>query len=84
MIHDPLADRMARRLRVIAEPTRMLLLHELRGRELSVQELTEALETSQQNASKHLSLLHEAGFSQAQVETLDLDPPVVCVIARRR
>jgi DNA-binding transcriptional ArsR family regulator len=59
---DPLAERMARRLRVLAEPTRMMLLHELRGAELSVRELTEALDTSQQNASKHLSLLHEAGF----------------------
>jgi DNA-binding transcriptional ArsR family regulator len=61
-MYDPLAERMARRLRILAEPTRIMLLHELRDTELSVQELTEALDTSQQNASKHLSLLHEAGF----------------------
>ena len=40
-------------------------------------------ETSANAAREIETLLHEAGFSQTHVETLDLDPPVVCVIARR-
>jgi ubiquinone/menaquinone biosynthesis C-methylase UbiE len=38
-------------------------------------------ETSAQAAREIEKLLHQAGFSQTRVETLDLNPPVVCVIA---
>jgi ubiquinone/menaquinone biosynthesis C-methylase UbiE len=41
-------------------------------------------ETSAQAAREIESLLHRAGFSQTRVETLDLDPPVVCVLANRQ
>jgi ubiquinone/menaquinone biosynthesis C-methylase UbiE len=37
--------------------------------------------TSLDAASKITDLLHAAGFTQARPEILDLDPPVVCVLA---
>jgi len=56
-----LVELIARRFRLLAEPTRIRLLDRLREGEASVQELAEALETSQQNVSKHLALLADAG-----------------------
>jgi ubiquinone/menaquinone biosynthesis C-methylase UbiE len=41
-------------------------------------------ETSAQAARQIEDLLHTAGFSQTRVETLDLNPPVVCVLANNR
>lgn len=52
----------AARLRVIGEPIRIRILDLLRDEELSVGELTERLGTSQQNASKHLGILLQAGI----------------------
>ena len=58
----PLADVIAQRFRVIGEPMRIRLLCLLHvGGEASVQALTEALGASQQNVSKHLGILHQAG-----------------------
>jgi len=51
---------MARRFRVLGEPTRIRLVDRLREGEASVGELTEALGATQQNVSKHLGLLTEA------------------------
>jgi len=59
---DLLVEHIARRFRVIGEPMRMRILDRLREGEASVQELTEALGTTQQNASKHLAVLHENGI----------------------
>ena len=61
-IPDPLAELIAERFRVLAEPNRIRILDRLRGAELTVQELTAQLATSQQNVSKHLGLLHQAGI----------------------
>jgi DNA-binding transcriptional ArsR family regulator len=59
---EPLAELIARRFRVIGEPMRIRLLDRLREGEATVQELTEALGASQQNVSKHLQVLLEAGI----------------------
>ncbi len=59
---DAVIELIARRFRVIGEPMRIRILDRLRGGEATVQELTELLETSQQNVSKHLGVLHEAGI----------------------
>jgi DNA-binding transcriptional ArsR family regulator len=59
---EPLVEQIAFRFRVIGEPTRIRLLDRLREGEATVQELTDALGTSQQNISKHLSVLHSAGI----------------------
>jgi len=61
-IPEDLADLVARRFRVLAEPMRIRLLDRLREGEATVGELSESLETSQQNVSKHLAVLAEAGM----------------------
>lgn len=57
-----LVELIARRFRVIGEPMRIRLLDRLREGEASVNELTDALGASQQNVSKHLTVLAEAGI----------------------
>lgn len=57
----PLADEIAQRFRVLGEPMRIRLLDRLRDGEASVQELTDALGTTQQNVSKHLAVLYRTG-----------------------
>ena len=59
---DPLVELIARRFRVIGEPMRIRLLDHLRDEEATVHDLTEALGASQQNVSKHLQVLLEAGI----------------------
>ena len=57
------AELIARRFRALSDPTRLRILDLLRNREeASVGEITEALGSSQQNVSKHLSALHAEGF----------------------
>jgi DNA-binding transcriptional ArsR family regulator len=57
-----LAEMIAQRLRVIGDPNRIRILDLLREGELSVAQLTDRLGTSQQNASKHLGVLLQAGI----------------------
>jgi len=61
-IPDALADLIAERFRVLAEPMRIRILDHLRDGPQSVGVLAGELGTSQQNVSKHLSLLHNAGI----------------------
>jgi DNA-binding transcriptional ArsR family regulator len=60
-IPQDLVELIARRFRLLAEPMRIRLLDRLRDGEATVQELAEALDTTQQNVSKHLALLAEGG-----------------------
>lgn len=57
-----LAEMVAARLRVIGDPTRIRILDLLREDELTVTEISERLGTSQQNTSKHLGMLLQAGI----------------------
>lgn len=59
---EPLIELVAQRFRVLGEPMRIKLLDRLREQEASVGELQEALGASQQNVSKHLTVLHGAGM----------------------
>jgi len=61
-VPDELVELIARRFRAIGEPMRIKLLDRLRDGEATVGELAEAIETSQQNISKHLALLAEVGI----------------------
>ena len=61
-IPPDLAELIAGRLRVIGDPMRIRILDLLRDQELTVTQITERLGTSQQNASKHLGLLLQAGI----------------------
>jgi ArsR family transcriptional regulator len=57
------AELIANRFRALSDPTRLRIIDLLRTKEeASVGELTEALEASQQNISKHLSSLLAGGF----------------------
>ena len=59
---EPLVDLIARRFRVLGDPTRIRLLDLLREEDATVTELHEALGASQQNVSKHLGVLLQAGI----------------------
>jgi DNA-binding transcriptional ArsR family regulator len=59
---EDLADLIARRFRVLGEPLRVRMLDVLRDGELSVSELAERLDAGQQNVSKHLGVLADAGI----------------------
>lgn len=61
-LSGPLADLIAERFRVLAEPTRIRLLDVLREGPATVGELREAIGASQQNVSKHLGILLRAGL----------------------
>ena len=51
----------ARVCKAIADPKRLLIINELRDREMSVGDLCDALDISQSNASQHLAILRERG-----------------------
>jgi DNA-binding transcriptional ArsR family regulator len=92
---DPLVDLIAERFRVLGEPMRIRIVDRLREGPASVGELTLALDTSQQNASKHLGVLHAAGIVRREKQGTSVryeitDPSVfdlceqVCGGLRRR
>ena len=55
-------ERVAALFRAFAESTRLAIIQELKGGELSVSEIVARLTTSQANVSKQLKLLHDAGL----------------------
>ena len=57
----PLVELIAQRFRVIGEPMRIRILDLLRERPKTVNELTDALGATQQNVSKHIGVLAQAG-----------------------
>lgn len=59
---EELIQLIAERFQVLSEPMRIRLLDRLRRDEATVGELAEDLGTSQQNVSKHLSVLTKAGL----------------------
>lgn len=59
---EPLVELIAARFRVLAEPMRIKLLDRLRDGDATVTELQQALDASQQNLSKHLGVLLNAGM----------------------
>ena len=58
----------ARVCKAIADPKRLLIINELRDRELSVGDLCESLELTQSNVSQHLAILRERGVVAARRE----------------
>ena len=59
---DALVELIAQRFRVIGEPMRIRILDELREGPMTVNALTEALGATQQNVSKHIGVLAQAGI----------------------
>jgi DNA-binding transcriptional ArsR family regulator len=59
-IPDGLVDRVAHRLAVLGQSLRIRIVEQLKvDGEMSVQRLADALDTTQQNVSRHLRLLYE-------------------------
>jgi DNA-binding transcriptional ArsR family regulator len=56
----------ANRFKILSEPIRLRILQTLQDGERSVTELTQAVETSQPNVSKHLKILQDAGMVKRQ------------------
>jgi len=67
-----LLERIAERLKALAEPTRLSILHALDDGERSVTELTEAVDSSQANVSKHLGVMRKAGIVRARREGMNV------------
>ncbi len=63
-----LAEMIAERFRVLGEPMRIRLLDALREAPATVQQLQQATGASQQNVSKHLSLLLRSGLVSRRKE----------------
>lgn len=82
------AELIARRFHALSDPTRLRILDQLRSRdEASVGEIAEALESSQQNISKHLSALLAEGFvsrrKQATSSIYRISDPAVLELCDR-
>ncbi len=52
----------AERFKALSEPIRLRILQELHEGEMSVSEITQRIESSQPNVSKHLKLLQDSGL----------------------
>jgi DNA-binding transcriptional ArsR family regulator len=65
-LERPLTDRtaglIAERLRVLGQPLRVKLIARIAAEGSTVQQLVEALGTTQQNISQHLGILRRAGI----------------------
>ena len=59
---EDLAELIARRFRALGDPLRVRLLDQLRDGEQTVNALSEQLAAGQQNVSKHLAVLADAGM----------------------
>jgi DNA-binding transcriptional ArsR family regulator len=65
---EPLVELIAQRFRVLGEPMRITLLDRLRDGGATVGELVEATGASQQNVSRHLRVLLDAGLVRRSQE----------------
>ncbi len=59
---EDLAELIARRFRALGDPLRVRVLDLLRNGEMSVNSLASQLDAGQQNVSKHLTVLADAGM----------------------
>jgi DNA-binding transcriptional ArsR family regulator len=67
-IPDDLAELIARRFRALGDPLRIRLLDQLRDGEETVNALADQLDAGQQNVSKHLAVLADAGMVSRRKE----------------
>ena len=78
-----LAELIAQRLQVIGDPVRIRLLDHLREGEASVASLTETLGATQQNVSKHLQVLYQAGIVGRRKEGTSVLYPLMTTLRSR-
>ena len=62
----------ARRLKALAEPTRLEILQEIEAQELCVSEIVERVGGSQANVSKHLGVLRNNGLVSSRREGMNV------------
>lgn len=81
-----LLERIADRLKAMADPTRLRILHVLQGGELCVTDILADVGGSQANVSKHLSVLRRAGLVEYRREGINvyyhIEDPAVFAICR--
>ena len=65
-LDDRALEHVAEYFRALAEPQRLKILNALRTGERNVGELSELLDCSQANVSKHLSMLSKLGFVERE------------------
>src|SRR5690554_6599305 len=65
---DEMLELIAQRLRLLSDPMRLKILHQLQTGEKSVSELVELTRASQPNVSKHLSSLRTHGLVKRRQE----------------
>ncbi len=68
LMSPAMAEVIAERFRLLADPTRIRILDALREGDATVGALHDLIGTSQQNVSKHLGLLHRAGVVAREKE----------------
>lgn len=61
-LHDEDIDRASRSLKAISHPLRLKILCTLGDTEVSVQDLVDAVGTSQSNISQHLAIMRDKGI----------------------
>jgi ArsR family transcriptional regulator len=66
MSHDADIERASRSLKAMSHPLRLKILCTLGDREVSVQEIVDAVGTSQSNISQHLAILRDKGILQSR------------------
>ncbi|HEX4952994.1 MAG TPA: metalloregulator ArsR/SmtB family transcription factor [Thermoanaerobaculia bacterium] len=69
---DEVLVRIADRMKAMADPMRLKILHSLEDRELSVSELVRAVGTTQANVSKHLAILRRVGLVTSRREGMSI------------
>lgn len=68
VMSDEMLELIAQRFRLLADPMRLKILHQLQEGEKSVTELVQATGASQPNVSKHLSTLRSHGMVKRRQE----------------
>ncbi len=71
-VSELLLERIALRLKAMANPFRLRILHTLEDGELSVNEILERVGGSQGNVSKHLGVLHGADLVKRRRESTNI------------
>lgn len=71
-LSDELLVRIADRMKAIADPTRLKILHSLEEGEVCVGDLAELVGGSQANVSKHLAVLRQAGLVRCRRDGMNV------------
>ena len=69
---DALLSRIAERLKALADPTRLKILHSLEEGERTVSEILEEVGGSQANVSKHLGIMRRVGILESRREGINV------------